>query len=373
MKSNLKEKIYKYLHNFRPWQFSLLTACLFIFFIFLVGPLYSLFSKAFVNKAGAFVGWENYIKYFKNPALSVSVGNTFSISLWATLFSVCIGFAYAYALTRTKIRGKEFFKYMAMIPIFIPTIVHALGLVYLFGKQGILTRAGLVSFELYGKIGIIISEVIYCFPQAFLMFLVALQFADGRLYEVADAMGIPAFKKLWYITLPEIKYTLLNACFVCFTLAFTDFGAPKVIGGSYNVLATDVYKQVAGQFNFNMGAVVGTLLLIPAVVSFIFDRLVTNRNAGSLTAKATTLVIKENKMRDAFFFGLCCLVTAFFLALIATLFLGGLVENYPYNLNLTLQNFNFSVSVGGLASYFNSLKMALFTAIFGTIFVFIFA
>ena len=38
---------------------------------------------------------------------------------------------------------------------------------------------------------------------------------------------------------------------------------PKVIGGNYNVLAIDIYKQVIGQQNFNIGAVVGLILLVP--------------------------------------------------------------------------------------------------------------
>ena len=54
---------------------------------------------------------------------------------------------------------------------------------------------------------------------------------------------------------------LISAGFVVFTLAVTDFGAPKVIGGDFNVLATDIYKQVIGQQNFEMGAVVSVVLL----------------------------------------------------------------------------------------------------------------
>ncbi|MCL2504364.1 MAG: putative 2-aminoethylphosphonate ABC transporter permease subunit [Coriobacteriia bacterium] len=361
------------LSGFRLWQFLVLVACLFVLTAVLVLPLFSLFSKAFLNKSGAFVGLENYIKYFKSPTLSTSIVNTVEISLWSTVVSVVSGFLYAFALARTRIIGKGFFKYTAMIPIFIPTVIHALGLVYMFGKQGILTRAGLFPFELYGRLGIIISEIIFTFPQAFLMFFVALEFADGRLYEAADSMGIPPLKKLLRITLPEIKYTVIHAFFVCFTLAFTDFGAPKIIGGSFNVLATDIYKQVAGQFNFNMGAVVGTLLLIPAVLSFIVDRLISSKNAGTINAKATKLVIKKSKARDIFFFGFCSAVTLFFLFLTTTLFIGGLSENYPYNLSFTLKNFQFDRSAGGIDSYFNSLRMALSTATFGTVFVFIYA
>ena len=58
------------------------------------------------------------------------------------------------------------------------------------------------------------------------------------------------------VTLPRVPLRASSApAFVVFTLAITDFGAPKVIGGDFNVLATDVYKQVIGQQNFEMGAV----------------------------------------------------------------------------------------------------------------------
>ena len=365
----LKKAVSKY----ASWQFLTLATCLLVSTVVLVFPLLALFSKAFLDRDGAFAGFDNYVRYFKSPALSSSVFNTIDISLWSTLFSVTLGFLYAFAITRTRIMGKVFFKYVALTPIFIPTVVHALALVYMFGRQGILTRAGLFPFELYGRLGIIISEVVYTFPPAFLMFLVALEFADGRLYEAADSMGVPPMQKLLRVTLPEIKYTVVNAFFVCFTLAFTDFGAPKVLGGKFNVLATDIYKQVAGQFNFNMGAVVGTLLLLPAVASFVVGRLVSSRNAGTISAKATALVVKKNMGRDAAFFCFCSLVSAFLLFMVATLFVGGLSRSYPYDLSFTLDNFTFYRSTGGIGSYFNSLKMALATAVFGTAFVFVYA
>jgi iron(III) transport system permease protein len=52
----------------------------------------------------------------------------------------------------------------------------------------------------------------------------------------------------------------------------TDFGIPKVIGGNFNVLATDVFKLVIGQQDFQKGAVVALLLLAPAVFTFAVDR-----------------------------------------------------------------------------------------------------
>ena len=356
-----------------PAQLILLVSCLCVLTINLVLPLISLFSMAFLSRAGEFVGFQNYITYFGNPTLRASILNTIDISLWATLISATLGFMYAYALTRTRIIGKTFFKYVALIPIFIPTVVHAIGLIYLLGRQGIITRLFELNIEIYGRLGIILSEIIFTFPQAFLMFFIALEFADGRLYEAADSMGVPPLHKLFKITLPEIKYTVISVIFVCFTLAFTDFGAPKVIGANFNVLATDIYKQVVGQFNMNIGAVVGTILLIPAVVSFIIDRFVSSKNAGTLGAKATKLEIKKNSSRDTLFFLFCAAVTFCFFALIGSLFVGAFTEFYPYNMGFTLNNFDFHESAGGIGSFFNSLKMAGLTALFGTTFVFVYA
>jgi iron(III) transport system permease protein len=353
-------------------QLLVLLALLLVFSVILIAPLIALFSKAFLTTSGDWAGLANYAKYFSTPSLSVSVLNTIDISLVSTVVATVLGFCYAYALTRTRVFAKTFFRYTALIPIFIPTLVHALGLVYLFGKQGVITQLGL-DISLYGRTGIIISEVVYTFPQAFLMFYVALEYADGRLYDAAHSMGVPPVQQCLKITIPDMKYTIINVFFVCFTLAFTDFGAPKVIGGSYNVLATDIYKQIAGQFNMSMGSVIGTLLLIPALLSFIVGRIVNSKNASTLSAKATRLNIRKGLGRDVFFFVFCALISLAFLVLIAALFMGALTSYYPYDMSLTLDNFQFDDSTGGIGSFYHSLEMSVLTALFGTVFVFIYA
>lgn len=354
-----------------PAQHILMLILTCAFFTFMVFPMFCLFIKAFQNSSGSFVGLDNYVKYFSQPALSYSVLNTLDVSLTTAMISTLLGFAYAYALKRTNIPLKRLFRYAALFPIFVPTVVHGIGLIVLFGKQGMLTQLGFV-FELYGRTGIILSEIIYTFPQAFLMFYVVLHYADGRLYEAADSMGCGTLTKFIRITIPEIRYTLIYSLFVCFTLTFTDFGAPKVIGGSYNVLATDLYKQVAGQFNFNLGAVVSTLLLLPAILTLAADKVLNGKNNSEVSTKAIELKIKENKLRDGVFLVLCSLILVFFVTMIAALTLDALMKYYPYERSLTLEHFRFSQSTGGLQSFLNSILMSVLTAIFGTIFVFLY-
>ena len=368
----MKEYIKRKLSRINLGQLAILFLMLAVFVVIMVLPLFTLFVRAFQDNTGQFVGFANYRAYFDNPALSRAVWNTINVSLVTTFFSVTLGFLYAYALTRTNIRLKRFFKYMALLPIFIPTITQAVGLVSLFGRQGIITQMGF-EVEIFGRLGIILSHIVFTFPQAFLMFFVTLEYADGRLYEVAESMGVKPLTRIFKITLPEVKFTFINAVFVCFTLAFTDFGAPVVIGGGYNVLATDLFVQITGLFNFNMGAVVGTLLLIPAVLAFAVNRITNHANMGALSAKSTKLIIRKNLARDTFFFVFCAVIVLCFLALIGALAVRAFTTFFPFNMEPTLGNFQFSPVTGGIGSFFNSMQMSLITATIGTAFVFIYS
>ncbi len=100
----------------------------------------------------------------------------------------------------------------------------------------------------------------------------SLRTSDARLYEAAQALNTSPIKTFFIVTLPGAKYGLISAIIVVFTLVVCDFCVPKVIGGSYNILATDIFKQVVGQQNFSMGAVTSVILLIPALFAFGADR-----------------------------------------------------------------------------------------------------
>ena len=171
---------------------------------------------------------------------------------------------------------KPLFKTWASISLLMPSLLPAIALIYMFGNQGLITNVllGMESSSsfIYGPIGIILGEVFFAFPHAFLIIYIALSTVDVRLFEAADVLRSSKTRTFFNVTLPGAKYGLISAFFVAFTLIVTDFGVPKVVGGQYNVLATDIYKQVVGRHDFQMGAVVGLLLLIPAVVAFVVDR-----------------------------------------------------------------------------------------------------
>jgi iron(III) transport system permease protein len=294
-------------------------------------PLGIMLGKSVEDSKGAFVGLANYARYFETPALAQSIHHSFFVALLSTGITVPLAFLYAYALMRSCMPWKPLFKTVALIPILVPSLLPGLALVYLFGNQGLI-KGLLLGQSIYGPIGIVMSEVFFTFPHALLIVLTALSLADARLYEAAIALRASRSRIFLTVTLPGARYGLISATFVVFVMVMTDFGAPKVIGGQYNVLATDVYKQVIGQQNFGMGAVVSVLLLVPAGLAF----------------------------------GL------FLAGIIAISQFGALVTFWPYNLAPTLLHYDFDrKGGGGWQSYYNSIRLGLWTAIVGTVVVFV--
>ncbi len=350
---------------------TLLIALLALVLVVIIAlPLWTLLSKSFQDANGGFVGLRNFAIYFSTPTLFASLLNSVAVAGLSTAIVVPLAFVYAYGLTRSCMPAKGLFYAAALLPIFAPSLLSALSLLYIFGNQGFL-RQLLMGASIYGPIGIVIAEVLYSFPHALLILVTALALTDGRLYEAAAALGTTPARVFRTITLPGARYGIISACFVVFTLVVTDFGIPKVIGGQFNVLATDAYKQVVGQQNFPMGAVVGMILLVPAVLAFAVDRLVQRKQVALLSSRAVPYAPKPARGRDLALLIYAAIVGGLIVATYGMAVWASFITYWPYNLSLTLNNYVFAnAEPTGWGSYFNSLAMAALAAGIGTALVF---
>jgi iron(III) transport system permease protein len=338
--------------------------------VFLVWPMTQVLWRSLLDNDGRVIGLANYARYFRTPAIAVSITNSLTVSLIAMVLTVALAFVYAYALTRTRMPGRGVFRLVAMLPIFAPSLVSAIAFVYAFGNNGIVTRQTGVNIGIYGAKGIVLAEVFYCFPHAMLILVAALTAADARLYDAAAALGASRVKTFLTVTLPGVKYGLMSACFVVFTLVITDFGVPKVVGGKYSVMATEIYNQVIGQQNFTMGATVSVVLLVPAVLACVVDRVVQRRQYALVSSAARPLEPGRGRLAPALLFGYCALLAACVVGIYLVIVASSVVSRWPYNLTPTLKHYRFD-SAGGYTALLNSLGVATLTAIAGTVITFV--
>jgi len=353
----------------RVGQF-MLGSYIILFLLFLVLPLGSLISKSLENKDGDFIGLANYNLYLQEPALFQSLYNSLFVAVSSTVIVVVLAFLFSYALTRTCMPFKGFFKLIALIPLLSPSILAAIALVYWFGNQGVLKEM-LLGKSIYGPIGIIMASVYWTFPHALIILTTSLSLSDSRLYEAAEVLKTSKLRAFFTITIPGARYGIISTAFVIFTQVFTDFGVPKVIGGNYNVLATDIYKEVVGMQNFQMGAVISMVLLVPAMIAFFIDRYSRKKQISLLTSRSVVFRPKKHFKVDMIMLGFCSLLALIIILMIGMAQYGAIVKFWPYNLNFTLKNYNFEVAGLGWDSFYNSVRLAFYTAIFGTIIIFI--
>lgn len=341
--------------------------------VFLALPLASILVKSLQNADGAFVGGVNFTSYLASPSLLSSLWHSAWVSLMVTAITLPLTFGFAYALSRSCMPFKGLFRTIALVPLLAPSLLSALSLIYWFGNQG-LARGVIQALgvdAIYGAPGIVVAECFAVFPHALMILITALSLADARLYEAADALGTSTRRKFFTITLPGAKYGLISAALVSFTLVMTDFGIPKVIGGNFNMLATDVFKLVIGQQDFPRGAVVGLLLLAPAVLTFGVDGLISRKQTSMLSARAVPLRPAPAPAFDALMTAYALLISALMLAMLGMAVFASFASFWPYDLSLTLKHYTMGLVDAEVGDAFvNSLELAAGTALFGTLIVF---
>jgi iron(III) transport system permease protein len=335
---------------------------------FLTLPLASLLARSVEDREGRFVGLANFSAYFASPAFANSAQNTLTFAFFTTVLTVPLAFVFAYAIQRSRIPFKALWRNIALIPILAPSLLAALSFIYLFGNQGWLKGAlgwfGLTT--IYGLPGMVLAMTFAAFPHAVMILLASLALSDARLYEAADSLATPGWRKFLTITLPGARYGLISAAMVVFTMAVSEFGVPKVIGGNVSVLAIDIYKQVIGQQNFSMGAVVGLILLAPVLVAFAIDAMVRQRQKALLTARSVPYQPRRAPLRDTVLLAFVLLMSAAMLLVIGMAVFGSFVKVWPYNLSFTLNHYTYGFEEAGVDhAWRNSVKMAFWCAVFG--------
>jgi iron(III) transport system permease protein len=247
-----------------------------------------------------------------------------------------------------------------------PSLYGALAVVRAFGNQG-LAKSMMGEHSIYGPIGIVICDVFYTFPPAFLIIMTGLKSLDASLYEAATMLGAGRVRAFLTVTLPNAKYGLISATCIAFTMNITDFGIPTVIGGQFGVFATEVYRQVIGLQNFELGGVISALLLLPSVLTFAITRTVGNSHQSSGSTK-TPSKPTDSVGHAVLGFVICASMALFILSVFAIGIGSSFVTFWPYDLSLSFTNFDFSGKTDiGWDAIGNSMIMATGACVVGTL------
>jgi iron(III) transport system permease protein len=354
--------------NAKPVMRVIYIPILLIFTGFLLLPLAVLFVRSFETEQGYSAA--NYLSILSNKELMVSIGNSMKVSSVTAIITTILAFILAYSVHCTRIYRplKNVIKTGILIPMLLPTITYGFAIMYSFGNQGLITKlVGRNLFEIYGFNGLLIGYVIYTLPPAFLLISNSFTYIDKKFIIVSKLMGDGTVRSFMNTIIRPLLGTLGGAFVLSFILSFTDFGIPASVGGTYNVVATQLYQVMLGAIpDFNNGAVIAVLMLIPAVFGVFLLTYLEKFNFHY--DKLTNIELIQNKGRDIFLSVISSVILIGMVAVFAIMFVAPLVNSYPYDLTFTLKHFTDVFQSSDLVDvYKNSLLVAALTAIFGTL------
>ncbi|MDR1863038.1 MAG: ABC transporter permease subunit [Treponema sp.] len=323
--------------------------------ITVVFPLGAMLFKVADADIGAIVGSPRFRQALINSTAAAAAGAAIAI-LAAYLFALSV--------VRTALRFAGAFGVFAALPMLIPSISHGMGLVILLGSNGIITRLLGLTGTIYGFRGVVIGSVLYAFPAAFLMLADILKYEDGSPYEAASVLGIPRLNQFFSITFPYLRKPLISVVFATFTLIFTDYGVPLMIGGRFITLPVLMYQEVIGLLNFNRGSVIGSFLLIPAVAAFVFDLL--SRERGNANFVVQEKAKGTGKFREAAGSVYCVLICLLIALPVAVFVVLTFIARYPDDMRFSPANIARTMNIGAGRYLANSLIIGLGVSILGT-------
>ncbi|HDR1844360.1 TPA: iron ABC transporter permease [Pasteurella multocida] len=324
---------------------SSLIAIVMTIFFFIVYPTFAILLSMFFDN-GEFKP-QQVAEIIQQPYVIRVVGNSLAVSSVVGVLSTIFGLAFALYTTRIAKRTAFIGKIFSILPIVTPPFVVGLGVTLMLGRSGYVTAflveyLGFSSNWLYGFTGIVIAHTLALTPISFMILEGALKSIHPSIEEAAYTLRSNRYQAFFHIIFPLLKPALANSFLVVVIQSLADFSTPLVLGGSFDVIATQIYFYIAGsQLDYASASTLGTILLMFSLAIFVIQYLwIGKRSYVTVSGKSYRGDVQElpNGLKGiiVFFLGFW---TLFNLVLYGSIFYGSFTVNWGVDYTLTLKNY----------------------------------
>lgn len=335
---------------------GLLISAAFVF-LFVVWPLLRVVVQGFFvfgTKEPSLEYFARYIDpYFARHNWN-TLRDTMIMGLATATGGTILGFIVAFTLVRCSYPFQRVSHALSLVPTISPPFAIAIAVILLFGRAGLVTKDWLgFNFapgmnDIYGLDGLVLVQIITFFPVAYLIIRAMLERLDPAMEEAAQSLGASKLHILRTVTLPLLIPGFAGAFLLLFVESLADLGNPLLLTGTRNVLSTEIYLAVNGEYNQQKAAALSLVLLIPTLTVFIVQRYwVSRRSYVSITGKPTggQLQIREWYIRWPF-----AIITTLSLILVASLYaaiaVGSFTRLWGVDFSFTLNNYAIAFNRG---------------------------
>lgn len=348
----------------QPGLLACIVAILIILILFCILPVVRLFLATITSQEGR-LDLRNVEHIMTSTNFFTSLGHSLLLGITVAVISTLVGYVFAYAVTRTNMRGKRFFHFMAMLPILSPPFVISLAMILLFGRSGVITKTllGIRNNNVYGFPSLLIVQTLALFPLAYLNLKGVLESIDGSVEDASRSLGASRMKVFTSVTLPLSMPGIFSALLIVFAKSISDFGNPQVLAGDFSVLSVDAYMQITGLYDLKTGAFMALSILLPALLAFFIQKYwVARKSFVTITGKPVGNIQKIRERHIVIpLFIFCFVITVIVLMLYGTVVWISLVKTWGVDMSLSLKNYQFVFKRG-----INAMKDTLLLAFIAT-------
>jgi iron(III) transport system permease protein len=308
--------------------------------VFVVYPLFQILSQGFFRRGEFDLG--AYASVLTRPIYQTIIANTLVLGIIVSVLGTAIGFLFAYTIVRVPSRLRPVLRTIALVPLVSPPFAIALSSILLFGRSGLISK-GIFKIEtdIYGLPGLTLVQVISFFPVSFLIFESLLKQLDASLEEAAQNLGAPPGYVFRTITVRLLTPGIAASLLLLLIESMADLANPLLISGNFNVLASQSYIAIIGQSNFQLGAALSTVLLVPSLVAFLVQRWILARGSYiAVTGRPTGGRIQlVHRLAANLLLATCVAIAGLVVLLYATVFLGAITRVWGSDFTLTFEHF----------------------------------
>ena len=315
--------------------------------IFIVWPSIAIFIPMFTNDAGEFAPLA-FMAVLSQAHIIQVILNSIALSIAVGVGCTFFGLVLAIYTTRIAKRSAIIGRIFSILPIVTPPFVVGLGVTLMMGRSGYITEFmvewfGLTNTNwLYGFTGIWLAQVLAFTPMAFMILDGAIKTIHPSLEEASYTLRASRWQTFNGVFVPLLKPALANAFLIVIVQSLADFSNPLVLGGNFDVLATQIYFYITGsQLDYQAASTLGAFLLLFSLLVFCVQYMwIGKRSYVTVSGKSYRGDVQPLPVTLVWsVVAILAIWIAFNALLYGSIFYGSFTVNWGVDYTLTLDNF----------------------------------
>jgi len=256
-----------------------LAYLIFSYYTNLQSLFFSLFSFDYGNPPGVFIGLKNYIAVLSSSDFWAYLWNTVVLFFFSVIFAFWVPIAQALVLSELT-RGKKLARYLYVLPASLPAIASMTIWIYIWNVDyGLANRLvgilGLGPYDWLGdpklvkmtlRIGGLLGGGL-----GILIYLVSINNISEDIYEAAKIDGATAFRRIFAITLPNMKNIIGLQFLLSLSGALLTFDDVYIMTGggpgeSSRTIVMGIYLKAFSQLNYGQAMAMSVLLCLITMI-----------------------------------------------------------------------------------------------------------